>query len=187
MIVNASCEEDRRPTDDGSSQQGNAEGDSQWDSLNAALFGGAALAARHSREDVCQASKRKNKKIKNCRSSKIQQSEYGFEYVTLVFGSDIDNSHKHAIKLQSFSYGTEKSGNSRRTDEQLAAVWTFPSLQIGFKVVWVVLQVSVLLHATIRGLTLYKSGQSHFDITQWFASTSSEAQSRVQWLEREPS
>lgn len=29
MVVNASCEEDTRPTDDDSSQQGNAEGDSQ--------------------------------------------------------------------------------------------------------------------------------------------------------------
>lgn len=90
-------------------------------------------------------------KIKNYRSTKIQQSESGFEYTTLVFGSDIDNSHKHAIKLQSFSYRTEKSGNSRRIDKQPAAVWTLPHLQISFKMVWVVLQVSVLLHATIQG------------------------------------
>lgn len=62
MVVNASCEEDRRPTDDDSSQQGNAEGDSQWDGLNAALFGGAAVAARHSGEHVRQASKRRKKK-----------------------------------------------------------------------------------------------------------------------------
>lgn len=62
MVVNASCEEDRRPTDDGPSQQCNAEGDSQWDGLNAALFGGTAVVARHSGEHVRQASKRKKKK-----------------------------------------------------------------------------------------------------------------------------
>lgn len=105
-----SCSRERRPTDDGSSQQGNTKGDSQWDGLNAALFRGAAAAVRHSGEHILQANKRlKNSKRTASQMTSIQQSESGLHCnVILVFGSDTGNSLKHDARACSNGSLTEQ-------------------------------------------------------------------------------